>query len=192
MFSIRGKLQFINIEQDYLKYMNSICPEIYYKAANYDNKLYLGILLNHDNSEYVIPLTSAKEKHKNWKNVESDRFLIYENSDRVVFSKNAVCKKNDDGTVKHILAAIDLKKMFPVVEGVYTKVDFIIGKNDSVETINYKNLLNKEFSFCVGILNQILQKAAKIYDRQMNTGKVIPFCCNFKLLEERCKEWNKN
>jgi len=23
----------------------------------------------------------------------------------------------------------------------------------------------------------------------MKTGKVIPFCCDFKLLEEKCKEW---
>lgn len=75
MFSIKESLQFININQDYLKYMNSFCSEVYYKPTNYDNKPYLGILLNQNGIEYVIPLTSAKEKHKSWKNVESDRFL---------------------------------------------------------------------------------------------------------------------
>ena len=30
-------------------------------------------------NEYVIPLSSAKEKHKSWKNVDIDRFLIFEN-----------------------------------------------------------------------------------------------------------------
>lgn len=79
--------------------------------------------------------------------------------------------------------------MFPVKECVYSKVDLIINQNDSIETKNYKNLMNKEFSFCVGILDSILQKATKLYDKQMKTGKVIPFCCNFKLLEEKCKEW---
>lgn len=189
MFSIKESLQFININQDYLKYMNSFCSEVYYKPTNYDNKPYLGILLNQNGIEYVIPLTSAKEKHKSWKNVESDRFLIFENSTKSAISQKAIFIENKDGIVKHILSAIDLKKMFPVKECVYSKVDLIINQNDSIETKNYKNLMNKEFSFCVGILDSILQKATKLYDKQMKTGKVIPFCCNFKLLEEKCKEW---
>ncbi len=82
--------------------------------------------------------------------------------------------------------------MFPVKECVYSKVDLKINQNDSIETKNYKNLMNKEFSFCVGILDSILQKATKLYDKQMKTGKVIPFCCYFKLLEEKCKEWIEN
>ncbi len=189
MFSVKESLQFININQEYLKYMNSFCPEIYYKPANYENKPYLGILLNQNGMEYVIPLTSAKEKHKSWKNVESDRFLIFENSARTAISPRAVFVENADGTVKHILSAIDLKKMFPVKEGVYSKVNLIINQSDSTEIKNYKNLMNKEFAFCVGILDSILQKSTKLYDRQMKTGKIIPFCCNFKLLEEKCKEY---
>lgn len=169
--------------------MNSFCSEVYYKPTNYDNKPYLGILLNQNGIEYVIPLTSAKEKHKSWKNVESDRFLIFENSTKSAISQKAIFIENKDETVKHILSAIDLKKMFPVNECVCSKVDLIIGQNDSIETKNYKNLMNKEFSFCVGILDSILHKTTKLYDKQMKTGKVIPFCCDFKLLEEKCKEW---
>lgn len=75
MFSLKDKLKFININQDYLKYLHEQCPEVYYKPIGYDNKPYLGILINNDKSQYVIPLSSAKEKHKTWKNVDVDRFL---------------------------------------------------------------------------------------------------------------------
>lgn len=59
--------------------MHDACQEVYYKPVNYETKPYLGILVSAGNQEYVIPLSSAKEKHKTWKNIEQDRFLIYEN-----------------------------------------------------------------------------------------------------------------
>ena len=189
MFKLKDKLTFININQDYLKFLHENCAEVYYKPINYDNKPYLGILINEDDNQYVLPLSSAKEKHKSWKNTESDRFLIYEICDKNLLSSNAVYKQNTDGTVTHILSVLDLKKMLPIKDGVYTKVDLTANSNDSAELRNYKNLMNKEYSFCLKILNSIIQKANKIYDKQMETGKVIKFCCDFKLLEQKCKEY---
>ena len=48
----------------------------------------------------------------------------------------------------------------------------------------YKDLLNKEYSFCLKIIDEVIGKANKLYDKQMATGKVVKFCCNFKTLEE--------
>ena len=79
MFSLKGKLTFININQDYLKYLHDFCMEVYYKPSGYARKPYIGILVQEGGIEYVIPLSSAKEKHKTWKNIETDRFLIFEN-----------------------------------------------------------------------------------------------------------------
>lgn len=189
MFSLKDKLTFININQDYLKYLYEYCSEVYYKPLGYENKPYLGILITEDKNQYVIPLSSAKEKHKTWKNVESDRFLIYENCDKSSVSKKAICKENEDGSVKHILSAIDLKKMLPIKDGLYTKVDLTIQTTDSIEVRNYKNLMNKEFSFCVKILPAIIQKASKLYEKQIKTKKVIKFCCDFTVLEEKCREY---
>lgn len=189
MFCLKDKLIFININQDYLKYLHENCSEVYYKPINYENKPYLGILISKDNNQYVIPLSSAKEKHKSWKNIETDRFLIYENSDKSLLSKNAVYKENPDGSVKHILSVIDLKKMIPIKEGLYTKVDLTTNNNDSTEIINYKNLMNKEYSFCLKILTSLIKKANKLYTKQLSTGKVVKYCCNFKLLEEKCREF---
>ena len=67
MFSLQDNLKFININQDYLKYLHDSCSEVYYKPTNYDSKPYLGILISTEQQEYVIPLSSAKDKHKSWK-----------------------------------------------------------------------------------------------------------------------------
>ena len=115
--------------------------------------------------------------------------MIYENCEKSLLSEKANFKDNDDGTVKYILSVIDLKKILPIKDGLYTKVDLTAKPSDSAETISYKNLMNKEFAFCVKILPSIIQKAAKLYDKQMKTCKVIKFCCDFKLLEEKCREY---
>lgn len=190
MFTLKGNLKFININQSYLKYLHDACPEIYYKSTDYETKPYLGILLNHDGREYVIPLSSAKEKHKTWKNVDADRFLIYENCKKDLISEKAVFTENKDGTVKHILSIIDLKKMLPIKSGLYSFVDFRVKTGDTDDIKNYKNLLQKEYSFCLKIIDSILTKATKLYDRQMRTGKIIKFCADFKLLEQKCDEWS--
>ncbi len=67
MFKLDGNIKFINIDSDYVKKLYLACPEVYYKSIGYDNKPYIGILINEVNRSYVIPLSSAKEKHKSWK-----------------------------------------------------------------------------------------------------------------------------
>lgn len=119
MFILEGKLIFINIEQSYLKKLHDACSEVYYKPSGYENKPYIGILINKNDRKYVIPLSSAKEKHKTWKNVKK-----------------------------------------------------------------YKDLLNKEYSFCLKVIDEVIGRANKLYDKQMATGKVVKFCCDFKALEE--------
>lgn len=119
MFILEGKLTFINIEQSYLKKLHDACSEVYYKPSGYENKPYIGILINKNDRKYVIPLSSAKEKHKTCKNVKK-----------------------------------------------------------------YKDLLNKEYSFCLKVIDEVIGRANKLYDKQMATGKVVKFCCDFKALEE--------
>lgn len=119
MFILEGKLTFINIEQSYLKKLHDACSDVYYKPSGYENKPYIGILINKNDRKYVIPLSSAKEKHKTWKNVKK-----------------------------------------------------------------YKDLLNKEYSFCLKVIDEVIGRANKLYDKQMATGKVVKFCCDFKALEE--------
>ncbi len=58
MFILEGKLTFINIEQSYLKKLHDACSEVYYKPSGYENKPYIGILINKNDRKYVIPLST--------------------------------------------------------------------------------------------------------------------------------------
>ena len=72
---------------------------------------------------------------------------------------------------------------------VYTEVNLNPAANDTKGDKKYKVLLNIEYTFCLKIMNSIIQKASKLYEKQMTTGKVVKFCCDFKLLEEKCREY---
>lgn len=191
MFTLQGKLTFINIDQNYIRKLHDACSEVYYKSDKYENKPYIGILINTENRKYVIPLSSAKEKHKMWKNVDRDRYLIYEMAKRSSMGKNDVWVAETQDRVKHILSVIDVKKMIPVIEGTYKRVNINADQDDTEEMKKYKDLLNKEYAFCLKIIDEIIEKADKIYDKQMKTGKIVKFCCDFRALENVAEEVEK-
>lgn len=60
---------------------------------------------------------------------------------------------------------------------------------DTKSDKKYKVLLNIEYTFCLKIMNSIIQKAGKLYEKQMTSGKIVKFCCDFKLLEEKSREY---
>ena len=154
------------------------------------------ILVRNGNQEYAIPLTSAKAKHKKWKYVESDRFLIYEKIKRESVVERDIIKEldqqADDAYVNRVLSAIDLKKMIPVRDDVIHYVNFNKSEKDSEDEAKYKKLLNKEYSCCLRLKDDILQKAEKLYSKQIETGKVGLYCCDFLVLEEVCMRYTPN
>lgn len=110
-----------------MEYLNAMDSEIFFikDDENYRLKPYLGVLLNNAGMKYVIPLTSAKEKHKNWADVTADWYRIYEvidvekdpidKEDIIVQVKNQeILKKvkleNRINTRQRILAALDMRK----------------------------------------------------------------------------------
>lgn len=187
MFKFDGNIKFINIDSNYIKKLNLVCPEVYYKSVGYDNKPYIGILINEENRSYVIPLSSAKEKHKNWKNINQECYLVYEYALKSKMGDADIwVQDNDENMVKHIMAVIDIKKMIPVKSGVYKETNLNKENTDTPETVRYKDLLNKEYSFCLKIVGDLIKKANRLYNSQMATGKVKKFCCDFKLLEQVC------
>ena len=82
--------------------------------------------------------------------------------------------------------------MIPIKSVRYSEVDLNPSKKDSVQEIKYKVLLNIEYTFCLKIIDSVIQKASKLYEKQISTGKVIKFCCDLKLLEEKCREYPVN
>lgn len=194
------------IDIDYLKAMNEADSEIFYDENNkeYKFKPHLGMLINQEDREYVIPLTSAKEKHKKWADVSGEWYRIYEiiditttpvrKNDIIVDIKNQDLLKNIPlETMKNykqrILSVLDIRKMFPVKKGVYTKIKFEISSRASIADNQRMALMLKEYNFICNIKEKIEEKAEKIYVKQQKKNKILKYHCNYKKLEQASDEY---
>lgn len=201
-----SKVQFVYIDIDYLKAMNEADSEIFYDENNkeYKFKLHLGMLINQEDREYVIPLTSAKEKHKKWADVSGEWYRIYEiiditttpvrKNDIIVDIKNQDLLKNipletRKNYKQRILSVLDIRKMFPVKKGVYTKIKFEISSRASIADNQRMALMLKEYNFICNIKEKIEEKAEKIYVKQQKKNKILKYHCNYKKLEQASDEY---
>lgn len=180
------KFGFYSINAEYLKYLHDKDSEVYYNIKYHTlKKPFIGIIIGLGSVKYFIPLTSAKEKHKKWKNVSDTHFLIYE------FVKSSLniqdhIYKSDDGHKKiHILSVLDIKKMIPVPDGEFEYIDF-----DQLGDDRYKDLFEKEYAFCLKIKSKILSKAEELYNDQKKNKVIRKMCCDFIKLEDASNEWN--
>lgn len=182
-----NELGIYNIYVPYLKHLHDdIDSEVYYAPSKYETKPFLGIVVGIGGYTYFIPFSSSKPKHLKWKNVAADHYLIYEIVKKGSLSPKAVCKPHNDEMVKHIIAVLDMKKMIPVPAGCYSKIDF-----SKVADTTYKTILEKEYRFCQGIQDGILQKVSQIYSEQKESGQIRKFYCNFTALEGACDKYKK-
>jgi protein AbiQ len=193
------KVQFVYIDMEYLRKLNEIESEIFFDAENnnYKEKPHLGILLNNEGREYVIPLTSAKEKHKTWDDVTASWYRIYEiiekseirEGDIIVDIKNRdildkIVVEEKEKYKQRILAILDMRKMFPVKKGLYTKIKFEISNKVSQKENQRMALMMKEYSFILSISDKIEEKASKIYRKQIEKNKVLKYHCDYRKLEK--------
>lgn len=147
-------------------------------------KPFVGVVINIAEYKYFIPLTSAKEKHKRWKNVCDEHFLIYEIIDEDINISGDIYKNYSEKKKIHILAVLDIKKMIPIPEGSYNRIIF-----GELQDERYKDLFEKEYAFCLKIKNKILSKVEKVYKRQKETKIVRKAYCNFSCCEAALREW---
>lgn len=79
--------------------------------------------------------------------------------------ENEIQVETEPDNVKHILSVIDIKKMIPIVDGLYSRVNINDDNSDTDEIRKYKDLLNKEYVFILKIIDEIIDKANKLYDK---------------------------
>lgn len=180
-------LYFYSINPKYLKFLHDIDKEVYYDKSYISNfKPFVGIIIGIREFEYFIPLTSAKEKHKKWRNVTDSHFLVYSIVDRDSLMEGRLYKNFSDSQIIEILSVLDVKKMIPVPKNAYKKIDI-----DGIEDEKYKILLNKEHEFLLGRSERIIKSVENTYLYQINT-QVVKFAhCNYSLLEKNMENWTK-
>lgn len=63
---------------------------------------------------------------------------------------------------------------------------------DNEMDLKYRALLQDEVRACRNIKHKILEKAEKLYNKQLNSKRVLPMYCNFAILEENCAKYKNN
>ena len=161
-----GKLLFYEIQADYIDYLSRFAEHLFKNAkiTQKHSRKYIGILFEINRMKYFAPLSSFKPKHR--KMNETLDFI----------------KIGD-------MAVINLNNMFPVPDGIYS----LKNPNDESD-FQYKTLLNNEIRIIKQKTELILNNANAVYqDKLTNDGKskLSKRCNDFRLLEEKCKEYKK-
>ena len=195
------EFKIVQVDLNYLQALHDVDSEVMYRrSADYAKKPFLGILVTNHDRKYVIPLTSAKEKHKSWADVHQSYYRIYEiidmrtavydDKDIIVkvtntaaLAKKGVPAEDFDYYKKRILSILEIKKMIPVIDGVFSYVDLELTSDIPKDEHDWRVLTYKEYAFCKNVQDGIRQKATKIYEKQIKTGKVLKFHCDYKKLE---------
>lgn len=165
------RLKFYTIDTtygDYLRKFDHRTPDVAV-TRNKENRPFLGVLLEINNVHYFAPLTSPKPKHLKMKN--SMDFL-----------------KINGGK----WGAINFNNMIPVPTNVVHLIDLKILETDSNSVKDYKYLLRNQLSWCNQHRDNILKIANKLYinvTKHNVSQNLLNRCCNFKLLEEKCKDY---
>ncbi len=163
-------LKIVRVDSNYCDYLRKYDNKVAYNKNDKILRPFIGILFKIENYEYFAPLSSPKPKHKKMKNT-LDFFKI----------------KGGE------LGAVNFNNMIPVKEENYILID-LNRKKLPLDKMKYQNLLKEQLNWLNSNYNQVRNKSFKLYELY-NNGKLPQNiklrCCDFKLLEQKCNEYNK-
>lgn len=163
-------LEIVRVDSDYCDYLRKFDNKVAYNKYEKELRPFIGILFEIDTCKYFAPLSSPKPKHRKMKNMV-DFFKI------------------KDGE----LGAVNFNNMIPVTDKNYTLVD-LNKETLTIAELKYQKLLKEQLYWLNAHYRQVKNKSFRLY-QLYNSGKLPDNmksrCCNFKLLEEKCLEYNK-
>lgn len=151
-------LKFYEVNPEYIDYLIPIAPHLFRnkKPGQNNERKYIGVVLNINEFEYFVPLSSFKAKHKKMK--EGLDFIKIKN-----------------------YAVINLNNMFPVPSSERRYVNI-----SEVENFQYKNLLLSEYRYIKAIQEKICKNAKTLYYLKLKDGNSTSLakrCNDFSSLE---------
>ena len=159
----------VRVNADYCDYLRKFDDKVSYNKYEKELRPFIGILFEIDMYQYFAPLSSPKTKHKNMKNTVD--FLKIKNGE---------------------LGAVNFNNMIPVSKNNYNLVD-LNKETLTLSELKYQKLLKEQLVWLNSNYIQVKNKSFKLYSLY-NSGKLAENikarCCDFKLLEEKCLEYN--
>lgn len=162
-----NKLKLYRIKIEYIKYLYKYDNRVQYNPKMKDiyteRRPYLGVVLKVNNLNYFVPLEHPRKQHKEFKN-------------------NPFIFKIHKGKY----GLLGFNNMIPINDK--ELIEFDINK----ESDKYKQILISQYRFCNKHIQEILAKANDTYIRRISESNVFfnKVCCDFKLLEKKCNEWD--
>ncbi len=164
------KLTLVKLDTDYCDYLRHFDNKVPYNYGSKKLRPFIGVLFEVNNYMYFAPLSSPKAKHLHLK------------------SKIDILKL-DNGE----LGVINFNNMLPVKSNNIKILDLEKKYNQELEK-KYIKLLRVQLYWLNRHKKKIYNMSQKLYDNYINKTlekKVMQRCCNFPLLEEKCKEYNE-
>ncbi len=163
-------LKLVKVNTKYCDYLRKFDKRVAYNKYSKELRPFVGILFTIDECLYFAPLSSPKKKHLKMKNI-IDFYKI------------------DGGK----LGEVNFNNMIPVKENYY---DIIILYKDvsSKDEQKYHELLKDQFDWLNRHYEQVKNISKKLYNLYNNDklpSSIKQRCCNFKLLEDKCLEYNQ-
>lgn len=164
------KIIIVKVDSKYCDFLRKYENKVPYNAGEKELRPFVGILFNIGNCEYFAPLSSPKPKHSRLANTLD---LI----------------KIDNGK----LGVINFNNMIPVNKSNYNIIDLNEKTNDKNKSARIL-LLKNQLRWLNNNRVDIYEKSSNLYKKYVNN--LLPInvrnrCCNFILLEEKCREYNK-
>lgn len=160
----------VKLDYNYCDYLRIFDEKVPYNKDKKELRPFIGILFMINDCEYFAPLSSPKKKHLSMKN--NIDFLKLKNGK---------------------LGAVNFNNMIPVKNNNYMLVD-LNKETNSLEELKYQNLLKEQLEWLNEHYLQIKNKSSKLYSLYINNLLPVNIrnrCCDFKLLEIKCLEYNK-
>ena len=170
------KLNLYSISNKYIKYLRK------YENRVYDNKeedkingrKYLGVVLTVNEYNYYIPMSSPKKSDY----VDINKKIIRKDTKTIIRIHNG----------DRLYGTLRISNMIPVP---ITELEPYVLKNE--KDIKYKDLILGELRYINKNSKKIIKYAKAVYTQKIKDLDVdyIKNTVDFKLLEEKLSEWNK-
>ena len=174
---INSKLKWYIVDKEYVEFLHKFDKVV--ENIDYSERLkpYIGILIEINEFNYYVPISSAKSKH----------YQMKENIDFIKIMKD-----------EKIVGALNINNMIPILdenikELKYKEIDKYRTFKNEKEKMRYIALLSLELDLINKKINKIRKSALKLYNEKINNpnSNIAKRCCDFKMLEEKAKIYNR-